>query len=341
MSLENEAIPLVGPGDRVKAERIKQGLSIEDVSGHLHLAKRIVERLESNAFDELPARVFVVGYLRSYARYLKISEEEILAQFNSMCPQDDCALLPSVASNIKPEMRSSHGVIRLISWSLGLGFLALVTYWVTVNGPTFSFSMADYTDVANGPSVAETAETAAPEITMPMLESSTEPTLSETAFEPAVVEQLVTEVATAETIEQGNELTTSVTEVTEADTDMAEKPDTAQTTFVPVDTEEARVKVETLMPETKPAADVVVDKAVNKEITVKVNGKCWVDIRDSSRKFKLFGQMEKGMEEVLGGLPPYKVVLGDFRQVEITIGGKAYNLKQHAKGNVARFTLTP
>ena len=78
-----------------------------------------------------------------------------------------------------------------------------------------------------------------------------------------------------------------------------------------------------------------------KEIVMTFNAPCWVDVRDSERKFKLFGEMPNGTPKVLGGHPPYKLVIGNSRAVTITVNGEPFDLDRYAKGNVARFTLDP
>ena len=66
-----------------------------------------------------------------------------------------------------------------------------------------------------------------------------------------------------------------------------------------------------------------------------------MDIRDSTRKFKVFGEMSKGDRHVLGGEPPYSVILGNSPMVRVTVNGKPYDVEAHARGSVARFTLDP
>ena len=41
------------------------------------------------------------------------------------------------------------------------------------------------------------------------------------------------------------------------------------------------------------------------------------------------------------GSGPFKVVIGDINAVKISVNGKPYNLRAHARGKVARFTLDP
>jgi cytoskeleton protein RodZ len=77
------------------------------------------------------------------------------------------------------------------------------------------------------------------------------------------------------------------------------------------------------------------------QIVMTFNAPSWVDVRDSERKFKLFGEFPKGSRKVLGGQPPYKLVIGNAEAVSITVNGKPFDLAAYAKGNVARFSLDP
>ena len=71
------------------------------------------------------------------------------------------------------------------------------------------------------------------------------------------------------------------------------------------------------------------------------SGPCWVDVRDSESKYKLFGEMKKGDRHVLKGTPPYSVILGNAAAVQITVDGEAIDISAMSRGNVARFTLDP
>ena len=85
----------------------------------------------------------------------------------------------------------------------------------------------------------------------------------------------------------------------------------------------------------------VAESAAAKEVVITFEAACWVDVRDSERKFKLFGEMPKGTRKVLGGEPPYDIVLGNAAMVRVSVAGEAYDIGQHARGNVARFRLDP
>ncbi len=68
-------------GELLKSERIKKDLSIQDVAYALKLSVRIITAIENGDTDDLPAKTFVRGFVKSYADYLKIDSDAVLKQF--------------------------------------------------------------------------------------------------------------------------------------------------------------------------------------------------------------------------------------------------------------------
>ena len=68
-------------GGILKLEREKKGLSIDDVCDDLHLDKKIIYALENHNLEDLPEPAFVCGYIRNYARFLKLQPEPIVEDF--------------------------------------------------------------------------------------------------------------------------------------------------------------------------------------------------------------------------------------------------------------------
>jgi cytoskeleton protein RodZ len=68
-----------GAGKRLRAAREQQGLSVAEAAAQLKLSTRQIEALESDSYDKLPGTIFVRGFLRSYARLLKLDPTPLLA----------------------------------------------------------------------------------------------------------------------------------------------------------------------------------------------------------------------------------------------------------------------
>jgi cytoskeleton protein RodZ len=66
-------------GARLAAARIALGLSVAEAAAQMRLAPRQVEALEADRYADLPGPVFVRGFLRNYARVLKLDPQPLLA----------------------------------------------------------------------------------------------------------------------------------------------------------------------------------------------------------------------------------------------------------------------
>lgn len=82
---ENQELRVNDPAPRsvLAVARVAQDLSVAEVARQLKLSERQVEALEAGAFDKLPGPVFVRGFIRNYARLLKLDPDRVL---NSVKP---------------------------------------------------------------------------------------------------------------------------------------------------------------------------------------------------------------------------------------------------------------
>jgi hypothetical protein len=65
------------------AGRAARGMTREQIAQVTRIQLRIIERLEDGRFDELPADVFVRGFIRSYARCVGLSVDDALGRYGA------------------------------------------------------------------------------------------------------------------------------------------------------------------------------------------------------------------------------------------------------------------
>jgi cytoskeletal protein RodZ len=70
-------------GQYLRHEREAKQLNVEEIARATRVPMSSVERIESDQFDELPGEVFVRGFLKSYARALGISPDDVLARYTA------------------------------------------------------------------------------------------------------------------------------------------------------------------------------------------------------------------------------------------------------------------
>lgn len=104
------------PGKRLKAAREEIRLSREEVAHHLRLDVKLITALEEDDFDKLPSPSYICGYLRSYARLLKLPDDELVRGY-SQGQEISSALLPEnvdIASKRQVSIPSFMPVVILL-----------------------------------------------------------------------------------------------------------------------------------------------------------------------------------------------------------------------------------
>ena len=68
-------------GERLRREREMRQITLDEISGSTKIARRHLEALEQEDFDALPGGIFNKGFVRAYARYVGIDEEQAVADY--------------------------------------------------------------------------------------------------------------------------------------------------------------------------------------------------------------------------------------------------------------------
>jgi curved DNA-binding protein CbpA len=65
-------------GKDIQALRIAREISIEDIHRKTNIPKKTLEDIEEERFGELPALVYLKGFLKAYARILNVNESQMV-----------------------------------------------------------------------------------------------------------------------------------------------------------------------------------------------------------------------------------------------------------------------
>lgn len=95
-------IDISGFGARIKAERERQGFDLDAVAEETKIRKMYLNALEEEDFAVLPARVYATGFVRRYARFLKMDPEVLVSEFQSLAYGNDQSLEKAVLIAEKP-----------------------------------------------------------------------------------------------------------------------------------------------------------------------------------------------------------------------------------------------
>jgi len=306
-------------GKILRDAREAKGIAIEDLAEKLHLLTDVVRAIEACDFEEMPSRVFVRGYVRNYARLVGLNAEEMLEKYDQAHPEDLSHLKIDKTPHLPTDSPVAGRFASVIAWIAALAIVILFVVWwygyltrESVEQATVSEEMAlplanevtEQSDTPNALSVNEQEKVTLVE----------EPVVPE--VEAPQVEVPVEEAPTQQIVE------------------MQPEPVLAEPLFIePAQTpavEEQQIQVADAQPEAPATPDV----------RLKLNGDCWVIVKSEDDSFKLVGLYNTGYDKVFEGSSPYTIVLGNYKSAELWVKGELYDLTPHARGDVARLTLT-
>jgi cytoskeleton protein RodZ len=70
-------------GDKLKREREMRAITLEEIADATKIGTRSLRALEEEHFDQLPGGIFNKGFVRAYAKFLGIDEEQAVADYMS------------------------------------------------------------------------------------------------------------------------------------------------------------------------------------------------------------------------------------------------------------------
>lgn len=327
---EAAAEPIESPGARLRKTRQSLGLDQSTVAAQLHLSEGMIEALEWDDFDTLPGAVFIQGYLRNYARLLKLPEGEILEAFLALSPaQQNHGFPHGKVATVGKEVRSSHGAVRMMTWLIVISLLVLLGIWwqgqldLRLGGDPVDTlgevapAIESLPEILNGPGVSTPGS-------LPVQED----------VAPAESEEVV-----ADSLQ---EVSPNEAEVAEAESVVVTDQEVAQES-VAIQPEEGEADVVAAVDEPPPApVEIPVPASSAPRVVFEFSERCWAEVRDANGKARIFGEIAAGTTRLLDkGPAPYSVVLGKASGVSITVDGVAYDLEPHTRANVARFSFDP
>ena len=68
-------------GEKLKLEREKHKITLEQISNSTKIGTRMLQALEEDRFNQLPGGIFNKGFVRAYARFVGLDEDQMVADY--------------------------------------------------------------------------------------------------------------------------------------------------------------------------------------------------------------------------------------------------------------------
>jgi cytoskeleton protein RodZ len=314
------------PGAALLAERRNQGLSLGDIARQLKLSVRQVEALERDEYSGFSGSVFVRGFLRNYAKLLRLDPDGLVeAAGASIAP---VRVHEPAATQTPMSAPNRERGRRILTWS-AFAVLAFVVLLLLASNASKE---------QRGTQVAE-RPLAPPASAASTLERAEPP--------PAAASQAAAEPAAPSTLPAAP-LASAAAPDSQSTAQMNPSATGAETIRSPVasgspgagGTDSLRARSPEAV-ESAPVAKprVPVTGSGSNQIRMIFDDEAWVEVRDGSGE-TIFSRLNApGTERLIRGLPPFVVVVGNAHAVRLLYQGKPIDLGPHTRVDVARVTL--
>jgi len=144
-------------GEELKQAREERGISLRQIADATHIGIRFLQAIESDNYSTLPGGIFNRSFVKNYARYIGLDEEQALARYNQQLEEQggEPPRVPAARfEGIEDDEPSSWGSISLII--LILVIVGLGGYGV------YRYLKGKSTDSANPPAVQSQAPGSVP-----------------------------------------------------------------------------------------------------------------------------------------------------------------------------------
>ena len=302
-------------GGALRTARESQHLTIQDIASRLRLGPKQIEALETDNFAALPEPTIVRGFIRNYAKQLKINAEPLLDAYNVLVPNSDLhRLIVKPSANMKmtshKKPKSGRYLLLGVLVLLGLGLWLFYQNYVAKPSPT---ALSEPAVGANASNESTVNAEPLPEAALPAaereasLQTSAELTLPAA---PAAASPLNLADANA-----GNAAAT------------AALPAAASQPAPVAPAATAELPVATL------------GASGMTKLEFNASQETWVSVVDASGREIYNKIIFAGSRESIDVTPPVNVTVGNAGATSLSMNGKPVELAPHSRQNVARIKL--
>lgn len=292
-------------GGALRIAREKQGLSLNDVTSRLKISNKQIEAIEADNFTALPESTIVKGFIRNYAKLLKLDAGPLLDAYNVLVPSKEplaFTIKPSSTMKVGGYKKPKTGRYIVFSVLLALALATWLFYQHYIEKPSPTAPIAG----------TEKLEPL-PEQALPAVERMEQST--EIALPPATVDSLNAPQST----------------------NSPDSLNAPQAALTPNSSATANAQL-MLNPNAASASTPVVDQRGTR-LELAASQETWVSVVDAKGKQVYSKIIFAGGRETVEAKTPLELVIGNAIGTTLMVNGKSVDLAPHTRVNVARLKL--
>ena len=311
---------LATPGAQLAAQREAMGWTVEQIADQLKLAPRQVKALEAGDYAALPNMAVVRGFVRAYAKVVKLDATPLVAMIEVVSPTSHEAAPPRKEATTFSESRFPSMTARSSGTAGWLAGIAVVVVVGAAGAYAWKAGLIPATLFQR----SEAPAAAAVEEAKPAAADPIETTLVKPGEE-------------SNPVQSTNVPLISVPPPTPTDTAPATG---APATVAPAATAPAPVAaVAPAAPAAVAPAPATAPAAAGHQLVLKVNEDSWVEIRRPGSTSLISRLVKAGSTETFDIKDPALLIVGKPGGVEATLGGAPLALPPVAGGTISRVNI--
>jgi cytoskeleton protein RodZ len=107
-----------GIGDSLRSERLRAGLTLQQIATQTKIGQYLLQAIEANQFDRLPGGLLTRSFVRQYAQVVGLDAEEVVASYKQQFEEPELA---------PTELQPKHRFSRLPSLPILLRFVTAIS----------------------------------------------------------------------------------------------------------------------------------------------------------------------------------------------------------------------
>jgi len=315
-------------GSYLKRERELRGVPLEKISATTKIHIRFLQALENNQFDELPGKVFVKGYIRSFAKIIGSDEDEMLNAYDDTMEK----LSSTNGENKNFQVADKLSIVKksLIGSALTIIFIVGVGWGANILIHKFSGSSKESSSAVSKPDFKEIEKLPEKKLSAPVIEMEEKPASLEETDKVS-----------------GNPITTGKPENPADQPSAAQSDEPIQPAEKPLETEKNEDKV--LESKAKPDTMVgisdiekedkvftpVAGNDLSLKLTIKVKNNVWFNMTVDESRVEDF-ILQRGTAKTFYGKDKFRMTIGNRDLVELSLNDQILSLPQGDGNNVVR-----
>lgn len=312
------------PGEILKKAREAKGFSQEEVAKQLNFLPIYIPSLENENFEVLQNKTFIKGYMRAYARFLKIDPEEVLTSFNEHYPQFANHNPIQPVEGVKAP-KSRNLLFKFFTLLIVLTLAAVIILWWQSRNlePLPSLTNQDIqVETLNGDT-----------ITAPMGQAEEERNPTHTISEEAPSETTtsIDELRSEEEPRQLEAAPEAPSPEAVAEAASSSEPAADSTTSAPEEAEPQTAAAPNERSFDGDPAELTADNPGS--LALSFTDDCWTEVRDQQGRVLHANLNRAGDQLLLEGEAPFRLVFGQGRAVNVYYQGEPINFDQQIRAN--------